>query len=60
MKLMNDPRPLDPPSYFEDEPEEPTCRLCGVCLTSPAEERRGLCDPCYEVEQEKPEEEVEP
>lgn len=40
-------------SYWEDEPDGPTCRLCGVCLVTPAEERRGLCDACYDAEQEE-------
>lgn len=59
MNEPRDPRPLDPPSYCEYEPDGPTCRLCGVCLVTPAEERRGLCDACYEEEEEE-EEEVEP
>jgi hypothetical protein len=56
MTEPRDPRPLEPREYWEDEPDEPSCRLCGSPILSHNEERRGLCDPCYEAEQEEDEE----
>lgn len=55
MSEPKDPRPLEPRQYWEDEPEEPACRFCGVELRTPNEERKGLCDACYETEQEEEE-----